>query len=373
MIYPSFSLRCIGFVFGVTTLAACSAQTPTLTVPADWKSDCAGRMQLSFPGEVDFPSTPGKRFESLMGLTQSTASPPSFTYEDGTQSGYTSINYRGNPLISESLNADILEKIFLAHSKQRLLRGQKDYATRVAPDGNQYGFQVIKTNNSQISAWNFYGNRFAVVVRYGDRIFSTNYDSFHTNNQDIKSELEIFAKSITNRKSFEIPTQTGVCLPSTFVGDDGKQFRNISIAYRLKDHPDVQIVLKDASAANTEPGIRTQNAEPLPVIQSLWDQHLTIFAKDAKNEWARGGHPVTLAGYKGLSSFVKFIRHDDTVDYGYAAVVRGDPNAKDDTPDLMVYVIRDSQNAKGKEPMPKDEFLKMAETIAASVKRRPVQ
>jgi hypothetical protein len=39
----------------------------------------------------------------------------------------------------------------------------------------------------------------------------------------------------------------------------------------------------------------------------------------------------------------------------------------------MVYVIRDSHNAKGKEPMPKDEFLKMAETIAASVKRRPVQ
>ena len=111
----------------------------------------------------------------------------------------------------------------------------------------------------------------------------------------------------------------------------------------------------------------------VPVIQSLLDQHLTLFAKDGKNEWARGGHPVTLAGYKGLSSFVKFIRHDDAVDYGYAAVVRGDPNAKEDTPDLMVYVIRDSHNAKGKEPMPKDEFLKMAETIAASVKRRPVQ
>ena len=69
------------------------------------------------------------------------------------------------------------------------------------------------------------------------------------------------------------------------------------------------------------------------------------------------------------------MRTDDTIDYGYLAVVRGDPQAKVDTPDLMLYVIRDAKNAvaKGKKPIDKDEVLKMAEAIAASVKHRPVQ
>jgi len=41
----------------------------------------------------------------------------------------------------------------------------------------------------------------------------------------------------------------------------------------------------------------------------------------------------------------------------------------------MLYVMRDAANAraKGIEPMQKDEFLKMAREIAASVKRRPVR
>ena len=67
------------------------------------------------------------------------------------------------------------------------------------------------------------------------------------------------------------------------------------------------------------------------------------------------------------------MRKDDTVDYGYLVVTKGDPAAKEDTPDLMLYVVQDSKNAKAKgiAPMEKEAFLSMAQTIAASVKRRP--
>lgn len=110
------------------------------------------------------------------------------------------------------------------------------------------------------------------------------------------------------------------------------------------------------------------------------------------------------AGYESLNTFVELTRDDQipgsasyeereralqraqrglppeeprptthSTDYGYLSVVRGDPDAKVDTPDLMFYVIRTAQNAsaKGIEPVGKEEFLELAQTIAASVKRRP--
>jgi len=85
-------------------------------------------------------------------------------------------------------------------------------------------------------------------------------------------------------------------------------------------------------------------------------------------------HPVQLANVGGKASFVQLTRWDDQVDYGYLAVAEGDPNSKEDTPNLMLYLIRDAKNAKTKgiEPVGKDEFLKIAQTIAASVKHRPV-
>lgn len=81
-------------------------------------------------------------------------------------------------------------------------------------------------------------------------------------------------------------------------------------------------------------------------------------------------------GRKGVATVVELKRKDDiTVDYGYLAVVRGDPEAKQDTPDLMLYVIRDAKNPidKGKQPMDKEELIKMTQTIADSVRRRPTR
>ena len=81
-------------------------------------------------------------------------------------------------------------------------------------------------------------------------------------------------------------------------------------------------------------------------------------------------------GRKGVATLVEMLRLDGvTTDFGYLAVVRGDPDAKQDAPDLMLYVIRDAKNAtsKGKQPIEKEEFFKMARAIAASVKHRPTQ
>jgi hypothetical protein len=49
--------------------------------------------------------------------------------------------------------------------------------------------------------------------------------------------------------------------------------------------------------------------------------------------------------------------------------VKGDASAKEDSPTLMLYVIRTAKRAKV-EPLSKDQVKDIAERIAASVKRR---
>ena len=359
--------KCISFTFGVSALAACSAQTPT--VPADWKSDCVGRMQLSFPGEVDVAANP---FKKLLGEYSVGSQVMRYEYPDGQVSDYNYIWNLGLVFVSHPLVPDARKQLLDA-ANAKTLRAQA-YVKKGNKDnyGNSLVFESLSV--APLTGYSYrVNNRVEMSIELGEHVIRLARSTAESDPDWGREYRDAFIKGASTRSIGQLPLSRGACLPYTFIkNDDDTPRRHIRIAYRLKDHPDVQIVLKDASAADTEPGIRTQNAEPLPVIQSLWDQHLTFFAKDAKNEWARGGHPVTLAGYKGLSSFVKFIRHDDAVDYGYAAVVRGDPNAKEDTPDLMLYVIRSAKDAtaKGKEPISKDEFIKLAETVAASVKRR---
>lgn len=58
-------------------------------------------------------------------------------------------------------------------------------------------------------------------------------------------------------------------------------------------------------------------------------------------------------------------------DYGDMAEVRGAFSVNDDTPSLTLLVMRKSEYAPGGKPtISKDELLKMAETIAVSIKRR---
>jgi hypothetical protein len=111
------------------------------------------------------------------------------------------------------------------------------------------------------------------------------------------------------------------------------------------------------------------------------------FTADHDNEFFWGGryqdfskghllwfepHSVKLNGVKGVSTFMELTRQDGKIDYGYFAASRGNRKTADSS-DLKMYVIRDSKNAisKGIKPMDKDEFIKLAETIAASVKQRP--
>jgi hypothetical protein len=95
--------------------------------------------------------------------------------------------------------------------------------------------------------------------------------------------------------------------------------------------------------------------------------------------WMRNTH---MAGYRALSTKVRLTRlagqgayKAGDVNYAYLSLVRGDPDAPQDTPDLRLFLLQNAQYArkKGIAPMPEEQFFELADAIRKSVRRRPLQ
>lgn len=191
--------------------------------------------------------------------------------------------------------------------------------------------------------------------------------------QEMADYYQTLIAGLRPRHIFDVPKDPCVCLPYLFVKNETG--RHIGMTYRLKAHPDITVWLEDASAVTIGPHMNPAKFTAKGKAAFFWEQHQQIL-QGIKSLWSfnQAFKDTTLAGQKGVKTFVELIREDkeQTKDYGYLVSVRGNPEAKDDTLDLMLYVIQDSINAtkRGIKPLGKGEFLNMAETIAASVKRR---
>ncbi|MDB5802373.1 MAG: hypothetical protein JWL63_3312 [Rhodocyclales bacterium] len=230
----------------------------------------------------------------------------------------------------------------------------------VEPPQNGFGFQAD-------------GRRF-LTLRLGTHLFIwSSYSGIDS--QQAQQSFNSIVSGLRTRDAFVIPNDPGVCLPYAFIRDDGNTPRVIAATYRLREHPDVTIWLQDRDSEHPWSGFDPEKLTPVAKADSFWTYYDSSDRKSLRSVWNDPYRRITLANSKGVESFVRIIRKDDTEDFGYLVVARGDPDAKEDTPDLMLYVIRDTKNAKAKgiEPISKDAFLEMAQTIAASVKRRPTK
>ncbi len=323
-----------------------------------------GRMQFDLPGSADIAA---HSFRSLRSQINSQA--PGIRqveFEDGETAYFGAWNhYGGSILVSRPLSE---EQSAGLESDALKLRQESGEDAKKSHDFRS--LTVAPPSSRRYSAT--WGTRsYGALLSFGNQ--SLMWESSDGPEGSART-LKSLDTTVIPRPTFSVPSGTGVCLPFAFVGDDGSTWRIIHSSYRLNSHPDIQITLKDATAARTEAGVRTRNAEPEPAMVSIWSQHLTKF-KELKPLWSPSTRSVKLAGYSGLASFMQLKREDGSIDYGYLAIVRGDPDAKEDRPDLMLYMIRNADRArvKGKEPVGKEAFIEMAEAIAASVKRRPVR
>jgi Tle cognate immunity protein 4 C-terminal domain len=352
----------------VISAVGCTAQS----TPSPWPQECVGRMQLALPGPAEMAVTPNDYLSALMALSPPKGA-PKYAFSDGVQAGFTGLYYgSGSFLVSQPLAERAIQAQLDSHGTRSFERAKKTYEKRTLPDGTAYSFALVNTGVAGTSAWRMFGNRYMMAARVGDRLVDANYDTGPGAQSAQVKELSNLIQSLRARVAFDLPTGPGVCLPYVFAQDDATPRRDVAVTYRLNDHPDIQVTLRDASAAVVEPGVRSKNAEPEPATVSFWSQHLNDF-KEVKPLWTPSTRPIKLGGYAGLASFVQLTATNGSVEYGYLAMVRGNPSATEDTPDLMLYIVRDAgQAAKvGKKPSDRDEFLDLAQRVAASVKRRP--
>jgi len=351
-------------LFVMTSLYGCHAND----VPADWKADCVGRMQLSFPSDVEVAANTANMLEReyKLGSLQ-----PSFDFADGQHAGWSELNYLGRLYASHPLSASERNRLAAA-ANQLVLQAQNAARNKKDKTGKPLIFEEL-TVAPQKGVASRVDADYDVSLFVGESMIWLSASGIDTKWDELRKSFEIFVNGAIPRMVGEVPSMPGVCLPYAFVKDNNRPWRHIAMTYRLREHPDITIMLRDQNAVEIDPKANPAVYDPESISDSFWSRYDNMYRKSLRGVWNSPYRRAKLGNSKGLESFVKIVRKDDTVDYGYLVVTKGDPAAKEDTPDLMLYVVQDSKNAKAKgiAPMEKEAFLSMAQTIAASVKRRP--
>jgi Tle cognate immunity protein 4 C-terminal domain len=357
--------RGLSFVVAVGCMSGAGVRAATSI--DNWEEECVGRMQLRLPGAVEAAATSDKTL--LAEIERGRLQPPSF-FVDGQQAGYSNLWVGGSLMVSHPLSdatfTEMTAKLRTARQRSR------DWATKNAKtnDGVPRVFAIPTTKSPQSVAWKI-NDSYTLLQRVGASALYWRVNA-QPSDQTTAAGFTAVAQA-EPRQTYSMPMRAGVCVPYAFIPDDGQQARTVRVTYRSVDYPDVTIWLDDSTSVEPGPDQIASHFTPEYKTNFFWTQRYQS-RKSVKMLWHHL-HDVKLDGRKGVASFVELTREDDTIDYGYLAVVRGDPNAKTDTPDLMLYVVRDAKNAiaKGKQPIDKAEFLEMAEAIAASVKHRPTK
>jgi hypothetical protein len=349
--------------------AACAARE---VVPANWSQECVGRTQFALPDgiEVASNSTPVIAAEYSQGSQQ-----PRFSFEDGEQADFSSLHYLGQVFVSPMLDRASSDLILKAATKAgaRAHDHAKTARTSIS-SGDPLVYEPLDVSprpgfadrvNADLSATILVGGH-AVVLNSSGKGYEKTYTWSET-----RPLFDAFVHGLEQRPLNDVPHRPGVCLPHIFIGDDGKVPRSISTTYRLATHPDVTIVLQEGNAAAIGPGMDPDKFTAKHDNDFFWTQRYQRGQKTVRMLWLTL-HSLELDGKKGESSFVELARDDGSVDYGFFAAARADARNADQT-DLQLLVIRNGQRSasKGLAPMSKDEFLKLSETVAASIKRRP--
>lgn len=359
-------------------------QAKPQVIPDDWKTECVGYFQISLPGEVE------------IGVVQDNPDPSKGNHNlrNSANNFYTESIYLGevrtSPVLPESSFSDI--KKDKAKQMENLTRKMKtDESIKIL----SYEVDSNSTYTLFESKKHIFGSMF---IYQAGRIFVYEQGGSETKStgENIKKNFANFSENFRARALYEVPQEKGFCMPYGFVKDDSPKKRSMGTIMRLEEHPDVRILFRDASAIFEDNYSKEENASVEKELRAFWERPDWDGAKYQALGF-RKFPSVQMGGYKGQSTFVEITRPsytpisecawDDedfstaekklagctppTLDYGYIAYVKGDPDAKEDTPNLLLYVMQDSKNAPdGKATIGKDELRKMADTIAASIKRR---
>lgn len=366
-----YLLRSSVLAVACVSLNAC-AQEVVPSIPL-LKTECVGRYQLSLPAAVDIAVHPLR----IPSSEDYSSRDPAFA--DASVASDSGFSYEGVIYVGAVTSLGYFAKFTSGHT---------------SPPGK----------NSRV---NFFKNGFKIDWPRGSSAYlyrESRIYGFESNGQDnqslYKSHREYFLANFFPRPVFKLPVQQGICFPYGFIKDDGSKPHYVSVAMRLLDHPDVEIVFMEANAQKESPDRLSEYKGSRGHVQNFWS-----FYEPSQGNKLDGTinhyHDVSLGGFPGKYATATIARPLDSadttgdrenqeqystrikremaegkypLDYGYMAYYKGDPN-KPGEPDLKLSVIRTASRAikAGKTPVTQEELYEMAKKIAASVKRRPIQ
>lgn len=373
----------------------------------EWKTECVGYYQLQLPDHLEvalYPvrdlTNPRKQPMSSYGIQFKRYASPGITFEKtyyrqdiGAVQSQFSVMYYGDYEIEISSESDEAidfpaykvrekdDKFFLTDVARKKQKHRLELFKEPLMPENEfnrlYGYLVKDYPNAfslyELSMYVLYINKVNRLYNFWKNPRKNAIDKTWTVEKEWRdSEPEVLSllSRFRPRKLYEVPEEQGFCMPYGFIaGDSGHEPRNMAVTYRLKTHPDVTIFFQDLGMKPTAGFIRPENESAKDFVTYLWNrkyQWSAVSKELIRPKWRE----IKMDEREGLGTFVKSTFKDGSIDYGYVAYVQGDHTSRNEQPDLLLYVMQDSRQAKDQPPMDKDELEKMAEHIVRSVKRR---
>jgi hypothetical protein len=351
-------------------------------VPTSWKPECIGRYTIALPSEVNIAMQSEKTLTKGKNASNSGAE-----FNNGDYEGRASIYVDGSIEVSQKV-----DDIFFENYKKKAMSLKNDrlkVQRFLNSSGNGYNTDWIRGASALI----FLNNQIFTFELHTD-------GKLQEDLMDAKKKRGVFLRDFTYRKIFELPEQNGVCIPYGFIKDKGEMYRDVGVAMRLINHPDIEIFFKEGNASNGQKDILPQFKGSRGEVEYFWSYYGPSVGNQLQGT-LNHYYDIKLGGYTGKYAFATIARstdpneprskEDETVsdykarvkkeiadgkrplDYGFMAYYKGDPS-KTDEPDLMLYVIRTASRAiaAGKQPVSEEELKTMALQIAASIQRRKV-
>ncbi|WP_176462322.1 T6SS immunity protein Tli4 family protein [Ralstonia solanacearum] len=356
-------------VASVLIAAACGGVTGCSraeALPAGWKTDCVGRMQIGLPGEVEVAAFPINDFQNYA------TGKLGAKLLDGQRIFSSSLSFMGLIAISHPAD-DAARKRFFQAAEQKKANDAKKLKQRhgISVFGYPATLEPLSTAKQKALAWRI-GPNYSVYIEVEKIGLWWNVGSSHDQLPLLEEYYQTLIEGVSERPLYTEPSEPGVCLPYVFIRDDGKHNRSIDTTYRLREHPDITIWLEDQGASRVDNKRISDHDIAIRRSDNFWVQYYSGERTEIRSVWRDSYKKVKLPAGKGVESFVAMKREDGTEDYGYLLTIRGDPDAKEDRPDLMMYVIRNAANAKSKgiEPVSQEQVLEMGRAVAASIRHR---
>lgn len=178
------------------------------------------------------------------------------------------------------------------------------------------------------------------------------------------AELKEFLHDFHVRAVFDVPNADRICMPYADVKMPLDAERNLSVAMMVVDHPEIEILFQDTLQRVTKYSEKLYSAEHQ--LTYYWERRNHRGDSKVNYDWPKFEN-ISIDGMTGKSTAVTLSRTGGSKDRGYAAYANSERDGV--RRELMLIVTRNSSRALGK-PMSTDEFDKLAESIAKSIRRR---